>query len=102
MMPIIPAMGVMIIAMIIMGLVTTRQRKGHHKGEKPDAEEVFYFVIHDGWFTPGSSKTLPEAVTAKYVNYCRYFSPNTLKMPPKWYSLRRKAVVFLFSVADLY
>jgi hypothetical protein len=83
MMTIIPAMGVMIIAMIIMGLVTTRQRKGHHKGEKPDAEEVFYFMFHDGWFTPISSKTLPEAVTAKYVKYCRYFSPKHLKNATK-------------------
>ena len=48
MMIIIPATGVMIITMIVMGLITARQGKGHNEGEEPDADEVFYFVFHDG------------------------------------------------------
>src|ERR1700743_451563 len=83
MMTIIPATGVVIIVMIIVGLVTARKGKSHNQREDPDAEEVFYLMFHVGWFTPGSSKTLPNRLTvtytAIYIKYCRYFSPNNLK-----------------------
>jgi hypothetical protein len=44
---IIPAMGVVMIAVIIVTLVATRQGKGHDEGEDSCADDAFDFIFHD-------------------------------------------------------
>jgi len=50
MMPVVPAMGMVIITMIIVGLITARQGKGHDEAKKPEAQEVLYSVFHGRLF----------------------------------------------------
>lgn len=50
MMTVVPAAGVMIIAMIIMGFIAARQGERHNEGEKPDADKILYSVFHERWF----------------------------------------------------
>jgi hypothetical protein len=46
MMVVVPSTGMVVIMMIVMGLVTARQGKGHDEAEKPNATKVLYFVFH--------------------------------------------------------
>ena len=46
MMTVIPAMRVVMIVIVIMSLVTARESKHYNEREKPDADDVLYFVFH--------------------------------------------------------
>jgi hypothetical protein len=78
-MPVIPAMGMMVITMIIVGLVTTRQRKTHHKGAKPKADEVLYLVFHP----IKVSITLPKTLPGHYILNLVDISPQIIKNATK-------------------
>ena len=47
MVTVIPAMGMMVIAIIVMGLVATRQGESHGEEEDPRADEAFQFICHN-------------------------------------------------------
>jgi hypothetical protein len=78
MMPVIPAVGMMVIAMIVMGLVTARQGKSHNEREDPNVYDVSHPVFHDKCFIVYMPKPC-----------------HPLKIPPKWYSLRKEPGVIL-------
>lgn len=46
MVAVIPAMGMVVIAIIVMGLVATRQGESHDQEEDPCADEAFHFICH--------------------------------------------------------
>ena len=46
MMTVIPAMRMVMIMVVIMRLVTARKSKRDNEREKPDADDVLYFVFH--------------------------------------------------------
>ena len=57
--PVVPAAGMVMVVIIVVGFIAAREREGGNADEEGYAKNVFYSKFHDAAFSHDNRKTLP-------------------------------------------